>query len=158
MGQLAVARQVRLHATRFRGLSPLRKWLRNLGVPVPDPVLTPLPDVRAVIFDLGGVIEALPDEAHIAEWERRLALEPGTLPEVLWGGEVWHQMEIGAITNKNLMQHIAGRLGLPDVEAAGRFLEEFYSGNRFYQEVAAAIPCLARSLQGRSADQQLSRL
>jgi len=77
---LAAARQVGLHATRFRGLSPLRKWLQNLGLPVPDPVLIPLPDVRAVIFDWGGVIEALPDEAHITEWERRLALDPGTLP------------------------------------------------------------------------------
>jgi hypothetical protein len=75
---VATARQAGLHATRFCGLLQLRKWLQNLGVPVPDPVLTPLPDVHAVIFDWGGVIEASPDEAHFAKWKRRLALKPGT--------------------------------------------------------------------------------
>ena len=141
---VATARQVGLHATRFRGLSPLRQWLQNLGVPVPDPVLTPLPDVRAVIFDWGGVMEALPDEARFAEWERRLALEPGTLREILWG-EVWHQLEVGAITNDDFMQHVADRLGFPHAEAALHFVREFYAGDRFNPEVATA----ARALRGR---------
>jgi epoxide hydrolase-like predicted phosphatase len=140
---VAAAQQVGLHATRFRGLSPLRKWLQELGVPVPDPILTPLPDVRAVIFDWGGVIEASPDEAHFAQWERRLALETGTLWRILWG-EVWHQLEVGAITNDDFMQHIADRLGFPDTEAAFRFLEEFYASDRFSPEVAA----VARALRG----------
>lgn len=138
---VAAARQVGLHATRFRGLAPLRQWLQDLGVPVPDPVLEPLPDVRAVIFDWGGVIEALPDEAHFAAWEQRLALEPGTLREILWG-EVWRRLEVGTITNDDFMQHIADRLGLPDRAAALRFVNEFYAGNRFNPEVLAAARLL----------------
>ena len=141
---VAAAQQVGLHATRFRGLTPLRQWLRGLGVPAPDPVLDPLPDVRAVIFDWGGVMERSPDETYVAGWERRLALEPGTLPEVLWG-KVWRQLEIGAITNDDFRQHIADRLGLPDAEAAGRFVEEFYADDRFNPETVAA----ARALRGR---------
>ena len=141
---VTAARQVGLHATRFRGLSPLRKWLRGLGVPAPDPVLDPLPDVRAVIFDWGGVMERSPDETYVAGWERRLALEPGTLPEVLWG-KVWRQLEVGAITNDDFRQHIADRLGLPDAEAAGRFVKEFYADDRFNPETVAA----ARALRGR---------
>jgi len=141
---VAAARQVGLHATRFRGLSPLRKWLRDMGVPVPNPILAPLPDVRAVIFDWGGVMESLPDETHIVEWERRLALEPGTLLEVLWG-EVWHQLSVGAITIDDYVQNIAGRLGFPNAETAGRFLEEFYTSDRFNPEVVAA----ARALRSR---------
>jgi putative hydrolase of the HAD superfamily len=113
-------------------------------VPVPDPVLTPLPDVRVIIFDWGGVIEGLPDEAHFAEWEQRLALERGTLRGILWG-EMWHQLVIGAITNDDFMQHVADRLGLPDAKAALHFVREFYVGDRFNPEVAAA----ARALQGR---------
>jgi epoxide hydrolase-like predicted phosphatase len=134
---VAAARQVGLHAMRFRGLSPLRQWLQDLGVSVPDPVLAPLPDVRAVIFDWGGVMEALPDEAHFAEWEQRLALEPDTLREILWG-EVWQQLSVGAINNDDYVQHIADRLDLPDAGAAGRFVEEFYAGDRFNPEVATA--------------------
>jgi len=141
---VAAAQQVGLHAIRFRGLSPLRKQLRDLGIPVPAPVLAPLPDIRAVIFDWGGVMERSPDDAYVAGWERRLALEPGTLPEVLWG-KVWRQLEVGAITNDDFRQHIADRLGLPDAEAAGRFVKEFYTDDRFNPETVAA----ARALRGR---------
>jgi epoxide hydrolase-like predicted phosphatase len=141
---VAAAQQVGLHATRFRGLLPLRKWLQNLGVPVPDPVLTPLPNVRAIIFDWGGVMEALPDEAHFAAWERRLALERGTLPGILWG-EVWHQLEAGAITYDDFRQYVADQLGLPDAKAALHFMREFYADDRFNPEVAAAV----RALRGR---------
>ncbi len=141
---VAAARQIGFHATRFRGLTPLRKWLRGMGVPAPDPVLNPLPDIRAVIFDWGGVMERSPDETYVAGWERRLALEPSTLPEVLWG-KVWRQLEIGAITNDDFRQHIARQLGLPDAEAAGRFVEEFYADDRFNPETVAA----ARALRGR---------
>jgi epoxide hydrolase-like predicted phosphatase len=136
---VVAAWQVGLHATSFRGLSPLRKWLQDLGVPVPDPVLAPLPDVRALIFDWGGVMEGSPDEAHVAGWERRLALGPGTLPEVLWG-ETWRQLSVGVITNDDYVQRVAARLGLPDVDTAGRFLEEFYAASGFINsEVSAAV-------------------
>jgi epoxide hydrolase-like predicted phosphatase len=138
------ARQVGLHAVRFRGLSPLRKQLRELEIPVPDPVLDPLPDVRAAIFDWGGVMEGLPGDDHTTEWERRLALEPGTLREVLWG-ETWRQLSVGTISNDDYIQQVADRLGFPSVEAAERFTDEFYTGDRLNREVLAA----ARALRGR---------
>lgn len=141
---VAAARQVGLQAIRFRGLSPLRKRLQELGVPAPEPVLASLPDVRAVIFDWGGVMERIADDAHTAEWERRLALDTGTLWEVLWG-ETWRQLSVGAITNNDYMQHVADRLGFPGVEAAEHFTEEFYAGNRLNPKVLAAV----RALRGR---------
>ncbi len=141
---VAAARQVGLQAIRFRGLSPLRKLLRELGLPVPDPALSPLPDVLAVIFDWGGVMERIADDAHTAEWERRLTLEPGTLTEVLWG-EIWRQLSVGAITNDDYMQQVADWLGFSSVEAVEHFTEEFYAGDRLNPEVLAA----ARALRGR---------
>ena len=141
---VAAARQVGLHATRFRGLAPLRKWLRGLGVFVPDPVLASLPGIRAIIFDWGGVMEALPDDAHIAEWERRLALGPGVLMHVLWG-KTWRQLSIGAVTVDDYVERIADQLGFSDAEAGRHFMHEFYAGDRFYPQVAAAV----RALQSR---------
>lgn len=141
---VAAARQIGLHALRFRGLAPLRKQLRELGIPVPDPVREPVPDVRAVIFDWGGVLEALPDDGHVAAWERRLGLEAGLLPRALWG-QIWRQLSIGAIDREEYVARIAERLGLPDAEAGRRFMAEFYSGDRFYPQVAAAV----RALRGR---------
>jgi HAD superfamily hydrolase (TIGR01509 family) len=141
---VAAARQVGLQATRFRGLAPLRKWLRGLGVPLPERILAPLPDVRALIFDWGGVVEGLPDEARIADLGRRLALAPGALSEVLWG-ELWRQLSTGAIAKGDYVQGVAARLGLPDAETARRLLEELYGGDRFNPAVVAA----ARALRDR---------
>ncbi|MBU0702462.1 MAG: HAD family phosphatase [Chloroflexi bacterium] len=140
----AAARRVGLHAARFRGLAPLRQQLRELGITVPDPVLSPLPDVRAVIFDWGGVIEGLTEDAHVVGWGRRLALEPGALMGVLWG-KAWRELSVGAIGEEEYAARIAEQLGFPDAEAGHRFIEEFYAGDRFSPQVAAA----ARALRGR---------
>ena len=141
---VAAAERIGLRATRFRGLAPLRKWLRGLGVPVTDPVLALLTGVRAVIFDWGGVMEGLPDDGHVADWERRLALATGTLSEVLWG-EAWRQLSVGASTKDDYLQFVGDRLGFPDAETARHFLEEFYAGDRLNPEVVAA----ARALRDR---------
>jgi HAD superfamily hydrolase (TIGR01509 family) len=138
------AARVGLRAVRFRGLPPLRKCLRDLGVPVAEPVLSPLPDVRAVVFDWGGVMEPLPDDDHVAEWERRLALSPGTLSEILWG-EPWRQLSVGAAIKDEYLRAVGEGLGFPDVETVRRFLDEFYADERFNPEVVAA----ARALRGR---------
>lgn len=141
---VAAARQVGLRAVRFRGLAPLRQQLRDLGLPVPAPALAPLPDIHAVIFDWGGVLEALPGDAHVSEWEQRLALESGTLWRVLWG-KVWRQLSVGAISEDDYVARIAERLNLPNAEAGRHFLEEFYVGDRFYPQMATAV----RALQSR---------
>jgi len=141
---VAAARQVGIRAVRFRGLAPLRQWLRGLGLSVPDPVLSPLPDIQAIIFDWGGVLEALPGDAHIAKWEQRLTLESGALMRVFWG-KVWRQLSTGAIAMKDYVAHIVEQLGFPDAEAGWRFLAEFYAGDRFYPQMANAV----RGLQSR---------
>lgn len=100
--------------------------------------------IKAVIFDWGGVMQALPDEAYTAEWERRLALAPGALAEALWGS-AWRQLEIGAITNDEYARLAADRLGFPSVEALDRFTEAFYGG----VELNRAVVGVARGLRER---------
>ena len=143
---VAAARQVGLHAVRFRGLAPLRQQLRELGISVPNPVLEPLPDIHAIIFDWGGVLEPLPGDAHVAGWERRLALEPGALTQVLWG-KTWRQLSVGATSKDDYVARIAEQLGFPDAEAGHHFIEEFYTGDRFYPQVASAVRALQSHYQ-----------
>jgi putative hydrolase of the HAD superfamily len=138
------ARRVGLHATRFRGPAPLRVWLRDLGLPIPEPEREPVPDLEAVIFDWGGVMERLPEEEDVLAWERRLALETGALPEILWG-ETWRRLEVGAITDADYARHVAERLGLPDRDAALHFLQQFYTSDRLNDTVVDA----ARELRDR---------
>jgi putative hydrolase of the HAD superfamily len=135
------AHRLGLQATRFRGLAPLRVWLEDLGLPLPERRLDPVPDVRAVIFDWGGVMEELPNEADVAAWERRLALASGVLPEVLWG-EAWNRLKVGAISDEEYVRHVAGQLGLPDPGAALGFLQAFYTAGRFNSTVMRAAQAL----------------
>lgn len=135
------ARRLGVHAVRFEGLAPLRQWLSGQGVSFPDPTPDPLTDVRAVIFDWGGVMEDNPSDAHVASWARRLALSPGTLAEILWG-EPWYQLSRGEISEDAYLELVAEGLGFPDREAADRFTEEFYTDHRFNPRVAAAARAL----------------
>jgi len=141
---VAAAQRFGLQAIHFRGPAPLRKRLRDLGVSIQDPSPAPLSDVRAVIFDWGGVMEASLDDAYIVEWEQRLALGAGMLPKVLWG-EAWRRLEIGAITSDDFRRYVADRIGFPDVETAARFIEEFYTGGWFLPQMAHVV----RVLRGR---------
>ncbi len=138
------ARRLGLHATRFRGLPPLRHWLRDLGIALSEPEREPVPDVKAVIFDWGGVMEELPNEADVAAWERRLATASGALPEILWG-ETWQRLAVGAISDEDYVRHVTDQLGLPDSEAALDFLQAFYTSDRFHHDVMDA----ARALRER---------
>ena len=140
------ARRLGLRATLFRGLAPLRVWLRDLGLSLPERDLEAVADVRAVIFDWGGVMEELPNEADVAAWERRLAVASGALPEVLWG-EAWSRLKVGAISDEDYVRHVADQLGLPSREAALDFLQAFYTSDRFNPEVMRAAQALRARYQ-----------
>jgi HAD superfamily hydrolase (TIGR01509 family) len=135
---VVAARQSGLAAVHFRGLAPLRRELRELGLPVPEPALEPLTDVRAVIFDWGGVVERLPDEAHFARWEQRLGLEPHTLRSVLWGQE-YRLLEVGQITAQEFARSVADHLSLPGAVAADSFIKEFYTNDWLNEATLTAV-------------------
>ena len=141
---IAAARQVGMPAVRFRGLAPLRRWLRELGIPAPPPARTPRDGIRAVVFDWGGVLEALPDDSQVQEWERQLSLEPGRLSAVLWG-EDWERLSLGEIDEAEYAASIAARLGLPDALAGERLMAQVRAAGRLRPEVLAAV----RRLRGR---------
>jgi len=131
------ARNLGLHAFRFRGPRPLSVSLADLGIPAPPLRRDRVPDVRAVIFDWGGVMEQLPSEADVAAWERRLAIEPGVLPEVLWGHE-WHRLAVGAITDADYARYVGEQLGFPGKDEVLDFLQAFYTSDRLNEPVVKA--------------------
>lgn len=52
--------------------------------------------VRAVAFDIGGVLEFTPETGWAARWEERLGLPPGELGRCL--GSVWRAGAIGTLS------------------------------------------------------------
>ena len=68
--------------------------------------------VRAVMFDVGGVLELTPDLGVERRWEEQLGLPAGALGERL--ADVWSGGEVGAITEADVHRAVKDRLGLHD--------------------------------------------
>jgi hypothetical protein len=65
--------------------------------------------IRAVVFDIGGVLEITPDLGVTGLWENRLGLRAGELSNRMH--DVWAGGGIGTITEDDVHQAITDRLG-----------------------------------------------
>ena len=72
--------------------------------------------IRAVVFDIGGVLEITPDLGVTEMWEARLGLPAGELSQRMH--DVWAGGRIGAITEEDVHQAIIDRLGLDGQQLA----------------------------------------
>jgi putative hydrolase of the HAD superfamily len=66
--------------------------------------------IKAVVFDIGGVLELTPDLGLTEVWESRLGLEAGELDERM--REAWIGGSLGTITEADVYQALTDRLGL----------------------------------------------
>lgn len=72
--------------------------------------------IRAVVFDIGGVLEITPDLGTDRLWETRLGLASGEMDERM--GDVWMGGALGTITLDDVHQAIRDRLGLDEQQLA----------------------------------------
>jgi epoxide hydrolase-like predicted phosphatase len=72
--------------------------------------------IRAVVFDIGGVLEITPDLGVDERWEARLALPAGKMDERM--ADVWRGGSIGTITLDDVHQALRDRLGLDEQQLA----------------------------------------
>jgi epoxide hydrolase-like predicted phosphatase len=72
--------------------------------------------VRAVVFDIGGVLEITPDLGLMRQWETRLGLPAGSVEERMH--DAWAGGSIGAITEEEVHQAARVRLGLDERQLA----------------------------------------
>jgi epoxide hydrolase-like predicted phosphatase len=72
--------------------------------------------IRAVIFDIGGVLELTPPTGWHTRWEGLLTLEPGQLDELL--GDVWLAGNVGRLSLGEVERRIAATLGLDEAQLA----------------------------------------
>ncbi len=68
--------------------------------------------IRAVVFDIGGVLEITPDLGTASRWETRLGLTAGEIDARM--GDVWRAGGVGAVTLDEVHQALRDRLGLDD--------------------------------------------
>jgi putative hydrolase of the HAD superfamily len=77
--------------------------------------------IRAVVLDIGGVLEYTPPTGHTAAWEAELALAEGELDRRML--DVWRGGSLGTIGEAEVAAAIGERLGLSPAD-----LERFLGG------------------------------
>lgn len=109
--------------------------------------------IRAVVFDIGGVLEITPDLGVTSWWETRLGLSPGELDERMH--DAWIGGSIGTITLDDVHQAITDRLGL-DAQDRADFMADIwreYLGNAITVSPASYRgPPPPRDRSARTAD------
>jgi epoxide hydrolase-like predicted phosphatase len=98
--------------------------------------------IKAVIFDWGGVLEALPDATAFTEWETRLGLAPASLQTILWG-PLWEQVEQGAASIADYEAEVCRQCGFTSRAQLEAFYTSFYP-QRLHDEMLAALHALRR--------------
>jgi putative hydrolase of the HAD superfamily len=103
--------------------------------------------VRAVCWDLGGVLLRTFDWSGRRAWEARLGLRPGALEQRVFDGEVGRQAMLGRATPADVWDDLARSLGLaaPDRD---QLAADFFSGDRLdpvLMEYIAALRARVRT-------------
>jgi putative hydrolase of the HAD superfamily len=78
---------------------------------------------RAVVFDIGGVLEITPPTGYIARWEQSLGLGAGELHRTT--EDVWSRGRLGTLSLDEVHRALAERLGLSPADL-DRFMTEFW--------------------------------
>lgn len=94
--------------------------------------------IRALIFDIGGVLLRTLDWSKRYEWERKLNLPHNSLESLVHGTTLNTQFERGEVAFDAFWDAVGRRLGVP-AEMVTQFREDFYAGDALNQELLAHI-------------------
>ena len=95
-------------------------------------------DIKAVIFDYGGVLARTVDLEPRAAWERHLGLVPGTLTAAVHDKRLWVAAQNGTIQSDAHWQAMGEALGLSKSQLRG-LRASFYAGDVLNQQLLARI-------------------
>lgn len=85
--------------------------------------------IRAVYFDLGGVIIRTEDKGPRAELGKSLGLDYHGIDRVVFGSQSARQASIGTISEDEHWRSVVHTLNLPESEIP-HFIEAFFAGDR----------------------------
>ena len=85
--------------------------------------------VRAVIFDLGGVLVRTEDFSGRRKWEERLSLSEGELSAIVFDSDTAARATVGAVPESEVWRHVGLALDLNEREAA-EMRRDFWGGDQ----------------------------
>lgn len=93
--------------------------------------------IKAVIFDVGGVLVRTIDQGGRRMWEQRLGLQPGGAETIVLNSEMGHRAQRGEITNQALWEWVGEYLNLgPDLQT---FRSDFWRGDAVDEHLVKLI-------------------
>lgn len=100
--------------------------------------------IKAVIFDMGGVILRTEDPSGRRKWQARLGLKDGELADAVFNSQTALAATVGRATEAEVWESVRRQFNL---SAAGlaELQKDFWSGDRFDESLLAWIA----SLRGR---------
>lgn len=101
--------------------------------------------IKAVIFDVGGVLIRTADHSYRREWEDRLGLADGESEEIVFNSEMGIKAQQGEITDDALWAWVGQSLDLGDQLEA--FRSGFWQGDVLDKKLISFIRSLRPSYQ-----------
>jgi putative hydrolase of the HAD superfamily len=95
-------------------------------------------EVKAVIFDVGGVLIRTPDRSNRRAWEEKLGLAEWEAEEIVFGGDMGSKAQRGDITHEALWTWIGQRLNLA-ADQLHAFRTGFWAGDVLDTALIATI-------------------
>lgn len=100
--------------------------------------------IRALIFDVGGVLVRTEDRSRRAILEQELGLVKGQTDETVFNSAMGQAAQRGEVTSSDLWAWVRADMGL-DKQGLAHFQHEFWAGDRVNEKLVALI----RSLRPR---------
>ena len=97
--------------------------------------------IKAIIFDIGGVIVRTADHSSRRQWEKKLGLAEWESETIVFNSEMGTKAQCGAITDAALWQWVGQRLHLNGSEL-GAFRAGFWAGDVLDSELVDFIRTL----------------
>ena len=97
--------------------------------------------IKAIIWDLGGVLVKMEDFTPHRYWEKRLGLQRGQLVEIVHKNSLGQQALIGQITAEDFWLDVGKQLNLSSEDVA-RLQTDFYKANIWDERLLALIESL----------------
>lgn len=102
-------------------------------------------EIKAVIFDVGGVLIRTHDWSRRRYWETHLGLPPGGTDAIVFHSEVGQKAQRGELTDEDLWHWIGEELRLGD--KLEQFRSDFWAGDRLDEELVEFIRNLRPAYQ-----------
>lgn len=102
--------------------------------------------IKAIIFDMGGVLVRTLDPAPRAAAEQQLGLAPGGAEALVLNSPMGKAAQLGQITTDALWVWVQHELGLAD-QALAQFRHDFWAGDRLDEELVAYLRGLQSTYQ-----------